>query len=272
MSFRSISVLGFLVFFAFLYGAFYRGPIDALPRAYEYNSVGVYDLVDPESAPEEIKKQVMRGFNIMMETKLHLPDNAGNEISCKNCHFSAGNSFGGRSNGFSLVGVVHKYPRKLESGKEYTMEERINSCFIRSLNGTALPVDSSDMQSLVAYLEWISKDIPRGVEMPWLGLDKIRSKHVPDSKNGEHLYAKLCALCHGENGEGEEREYNLSYPPLWGDESFNDDAGMNKIKCLACFLYKNMPYNDPKLTIEEALDIAAYVTSKQRPKFEPEDK
>lgn len=246
-----------------------RKPVDANPREQAYNRPGQYPLLDPEQAPSEIRAQVMRGFHIMEETRKNVPEFAGDKIDCTNCHFYGGNSFGGRSNGFALVGVDHKYPRLLDSGKEYTLAERMNSCFIKSMNGKKLPLDHPDMQALVAYMKWISSGIPKGVEMPWLGEKKLVSDHIPSYENGQKLFVAKCAPCHGESGQGQERDYDLSYPPLWGDNAFNDAAGMNNPDTFAFFIYENMPYNEPKLSVEEAMDIAAYVTKQPRPKFHP---
>lgn len=269
MYLRGVFVAGFVILLGVLYQTVLRNPSESLPRVNKVNYADRYPLYDPEMAPQEIKDQVLKGYKIMLETKEHLPDYAGDMISCTNCHFSAGNSFGGRSNGFSLVGVDHKYPKILESGEEYTLEERINSCFLRSLNGKPLPVNSPDMQSLIAYLEWISSGIPKGSSYPWMGVKEIRSKHTPDPENGAEIYAVRCAECHGKNGQGHIRKYDRSYPPLWGENSFNDSAGMNKLHTFAYFIYENMPYNDPKLTVEEALDVASFVIRQERPKFIP---
>ena len=36
-----------------------------------------------------------------------------------------------------------------------TIEERINGCFERSMNGKMLPPESKEMTALVAYLKWL---------------------------------------------------------------------------------------------------------------------
>ncbi len=257
---------------AVLLGIFYKAVVkDSAQIASEDTLVsGIsYPLFDPEMAPDEIRDQVMKGYGIMLETKQHLPEYAGDKISCTHCHFSAGNSFGGKSNGFSLVGVNHKYPVTLESGKQLTLADRINGCFMRSLNGKPLPVDSTEMKAMIAYLNWISSGIPKRADYPWMGVKKLRSNHVADAKNGALIYGNKCALCHGKNGEGQQRPYDLSYPPLWGENSFNDGAGMHRPGVFAYFVYENMPYDDPRLTVEEALDVAAFVTSQDRPKYVP---
>jgi len=269
MKFNSLYVIAF----AFLISVFYfyavRMPADTIPRDHEYNEPGEYPLYDPEMAPEEIRGKVKRGFQLMFETVEELPEYVGGRISCSNCHFNGGNNLGGRSCGYSLVGVVHKYPRHLPNGDEYTLAERMNSCFLKSLNGKQLPVDSEEMDALVTYLEWISSGIPKLDSYPWMGGQKLESTHVADYNNGEKLFGMKCAPCHGENGEGQHRPYQLDYPPLWGEHAFNDAAGMNMPHIFTYFIYKNMPYNEPKLSVEEAMDIAEFVTKQPRPKFNP---
>lgn len=267
MNLRKLSIFLIVAFVAIGFVA--RKPVNANPRVYSNDLPEHYTLLDPEQAPEEIRAQVMRGFHIMEDTRKNVPEFAIDKIECTNCHFSGGNTFGGRSSGFSLVGVDHKYPRLLDTGKEYTLAERMNSCFIKSMNGKELPLDHPDMKALVAYMKWISSGIPKGVDMHWLGERKLVSNHIANAKNGKKLFLAMCASCHGEDGEGQDREYDLSYPPLWGDHSFNDAAGMTNPDTFAYFIYQNMPYNDPTLTVEEAMDIAAYVTKQPRPKFHP---
>lgn len=271
MYLRAISIVGLALLFAFLYQTVFHPSNSSDLRESRFDFSGEYPLFDPEAAPAADRDQVMRGYNILIETKKYLPEYAGDRISCNNCHFGAGNSFGGQRNGFSLVGVDHKFPTTLESGEEYTLADRINSCFYKSLNGKPLPVDHPDMQAMIAYIEWISHGIPQRTDYPWMGTKKLRTKHTPDPKNGALVYEQKCALCHGQEGQGQERPYDLNYPPLWGAESFNDGAGMHHVDVFAYFVYENMPYNDPKLTMEEALDVAAFVTSQDRPHFTPPD-
>jgi thiosulfate dehydrogenase len=225
-----------------------------------------FELIDPEMAPAGIKPLVMRGYYIILETKKHLPQYAGDRIDCTNCHFSAGNTVGGESNGISLVGVTKKYPRKLANGTELSLAERINSCFEKSLNGKPLPVDSEPMEAMLAYLKWISSPAEKIESMTWLGLPSMHAVHIPNPKNGEKLYQINCAACHGSDGQGQPRKDDLSYPPLWGAYSFNAKAGMNDISIISSFIYQNMPYNDPGLTVDEALDIASFIIKQERPK------
>ena len=257
-----VPVMIFSVFFQFLSA---EDAEDVSPK---------FQLVDPEMAPLDIRPQVMRGYKIMLETAKEVPEYAKDAVSCTNCHFSAGNTLGGYRGGLSLVGAALKYPISLGNDQWYTLAERINACFKKSLNGKPMPLESEDMKSIVAYLKWISSPVellPNVYALPWLGLKKIRIDHRMDPETGKRLYQVHCALCHGVDGQGQSRKEDLSYPPLWGPHSFNDAAGMNVLPILATFIQRNMPYEDPSLTLAEALDIAAYIISQPRPHYEEKE-
>lgn len=225
-----------------------------------------FDLVDIESAPKNIRPLVREGFHILFETQKYAKEYAGDRLDCNNCHFNGGNTLGGANNGISLMGVSRKYPKMMPGNVKYTLAERVNACFEKSMNGKALPIDSHKMKAILAYLDWISHGTPSKSIPPWLGLKELRSKHVPNAENGKVVYETYCSICHGEDGQGQPRKANLSYPPLWGPHSFNDAAGMNRLSMFASFVYYNMPFGQAFLTVEEALDVAAFVTSQPRPK------
>jgi thiosulfate dehydrogenase len=60
-----------------------------------------------------------------------------------------------------------------------------------------------------------------------------------------------------------------AFPPLWGADSFNDGAGMARLITAATFIHSNMPdgvdYLHPRLSPEEAWDVAALMISRPRP-------
>lgn len=223
------------------------------------------DLIDPEMAPDSIKPLVMRGYAIMLETQKYASEYAGDRITCNNCHFAGGNTLGGANGGIPLVGVTKKYPRKLPGGKIYTLAERTSDCFRKSLNGKAVPSDAPVMKALLAYMEWISSGVQSLDQAPWLGLKPLKSNHQPDAANGQKVYMRNCAICHGKGGQGEPRKDNLSYPPLWGPHAFNADAGMNHLPLVSSFVYYNMPFNQAHLSEEEALDVAAFLIQQPKP-------
>ena len=61
---------------------------------------------------------------------------AGNNLACGNCHLQAGTKKFGIPL-FGLFGVFPRYNARL--GAEMTIEERLNACMTRSMNGRALP-------------------------------------------------------------------------------------------------------------------------------------
>jgi len=222
----------------------------------------------PKDAPEDMRKEVMLGYNIMNQTQKYAGKYVGNKLTCSNCHFNGGISEGGKNGGLSLVGVATEYPKYRSRAKTVVnLLFRTNSCFVRSMNGKPLPLDSKEMVALVTYFQWISKGLPIYQKIPWLGLKHIKSDHKPDAFKGKQIFATTCIACHGAEGQG-----TTAAPPLWGKNSFNDGAGMDKLANLAAFAHNNMPYHVSNLTEDQALDVAAFVTSQPRPHFTSKEK
>ena len=119
------------------------------------------------------------------------------------------------------------------------------------------------MRALVAYIEWLSRDGIKGKAYKGRGLVKLAAL-TGDSVAGKATYAAQCAACHGADGAG----VPPVLPALWGPNSYNDGAGMNKQAKMAAFVIHNMPQNHPgTLTPQQACDVAAFIHSKPRPKF-----
>lgn len=229
-----------------------------------------FNLIDPNQAPESIRALVKLGYHVMIDTPKYAQEYVHDHLSCTNCHFDGGATTGGQGNGISLAGVAAKYPRyDMKFGKVIDLQERINHCFEASMSGKPLPLDSELMLALNVYLHWISKGMPIYEEVPWLGVKAIKSSHQPDAVKGKKGYFLYCATCHGNHGEGEVVD-SIHLPPVWGKESFNKNAGMNRIEILAPFILLNMPHNDPDLTSEQALDIAQFII--QQPREEADKK
>lgn len=227
------------------------------------NEVIRFNLLDPEMAPRSIHNQVMYGYRIILYTNKILPQYVDSHLACANCHPSGGNTLGGKRGGISLLGVNRTYPRYANrNGKKIDIEDRINNCFERSLNGKPLPRNSKEMNAIVTYLEWIASEVPYRKDYPWLGLEPLKTDHIPDSNNGAKIYQRNCSLCHMKNGEG-----SVNYPPVWGPHAFNDGAGLSTLPMLSSFIFYNMPYNDPFLTEEQALDVSAFLIEQRRPTF-----
>lgn len=231
-----------------------------------------FDLVDPQQAPTDIRESVMRGYTLIMNTPFYAPKYARDQLSCTSCHFCGGDTLGGRNNGISLVGVTNIYPQySARSKTTIDLSQRINNCFQRSMSGHPLPADSQEMKDILAYLGWISKEVEKVKNPPWLGLNPLKSTHQANAEQGSYLYDTYCSACHKDDGSGGGElpdPQGKTIPPLWGPNSFNDGAGMSSPEKLASFIYWNMPYQNSILTEEQAIDVAAFVLKKPRPHFE----
>src|SRR5690625_1876923 len=221
------------------------------------------DDLDPDSPMTEAIKY---GEEIFNETNVVLPDNVGNELSCQSCHAD-----GGLADSSSLVGVTTDYPQyRPREGIVFTLEDRINGCMIRSMNGEMIEPTSEEMRALVAYTTHISTGVEVGQERPWVTVNMMEQVPEPDVVSGKELYEeKNCLSCHGDAGQGTGANTG---PALWGDDSFNDGAGMGRLTKMAGYLQNNMPIGaEYELTDQEAADLAAYILMQDRPIWKGHD-
>ena len=221
---------------------------------------------------------VRYGYELISESSRHmgplanLPAQryAGNNLSCQNCHLGAGTVRGSAS----FIGVANRFPQfRGRENKMGTLAERINGCMERSMNGRAMPEDSREMMAMIAYMEWLSEDVPSERESEYKGFVKL---NIPDTKadliKGKEVFIAYCKRCHMQNGQGQRPDTNARhvYPPLWGTDAYNHGAGMHRVITAAQFIKANMPFEEaswdsPILTDEEAYHVAAYINSFPRP-------
>jgi thiosulfate dehydrogenase len=191
----------------------------------------------------------------------------GNTLSCGNCHLEAGT----KRSGLPFVGVFADFPQyRAREGEVGSLEDRINGCMTRSLNGRPLPLDSPAMKAIVAYIKFLSDGVPIGKTIAGRGAGALPLlSRAADPVRGQAVYAGVCATCHGADGQGRRAGGRTTIPPLWGEDSFNDGAGMNRLIGAASFIHNNMPngttWKQPVLSPEEAWDVAAYVLAQPRP-------
>lgn len=195
-----------------------------------------------------------------------------NGMNCQNCHLDAGTKIFG--NNYSAVAST--YPKfRGRSGTYESIEKRVNDCFERSLNGQALKHDSKEMKAIVSYIKWVGSNVKKGEPPKGSGLVKITLLDRPASpENGKVLYADKCSTCHGKDGQGVLKPSGdgYTYPPLWGENSYNWGAGLYRLSTFAGYIKANMPLgatiDAPQLTDEECWDLAAYINSLPRPKMD----
>jgi thiosulfate dehydrogenase len=142
----------------------------------------------------------------------------------------------------------------------------------RSMNGRALALESREMKAFIAYMKWLSTGIPDGARIVGAGTLSVREPgRAADLGHGAEVYGRVCAACHGEDGQGHRDAQGGGYqfPPLWGPDSYNNGAGMARFLNAAAFVKHNMPlgttFDATVLSDEEAYDVAGYINSQPRP-------
>lgn len=197
---------------------------------------------------------------------------AGNNLACTSCHQENAS----KPYAMPWIGVTAVFPQY--RGREddlSTVEERVNGCMQRSMAGKPLPLDSREMKAFVTYIHFLSRDIPVGASIEGAATKGSKPPNRrADLVAGESVYKAQCAVCHGESGEGKRNgvkgdAQGYLFPPVWGPDSFNTGAGMNRILMAMRFIKHNMPqgvnHTAPVLSDDDAFDVAGYIVSKPRP-------
>ncbi|WP_315850112.1 c-type cytochrome [Rhodopirellula baltica] len=218
--------------------------------------------------PGELGEIVKLGESLVKTTNTHPLSSpfVGNSLKCTSCHLDAGR----HKEAGSFIGVAAAYPAYSPREKSViTLEDRILNCFIRSQNGTRPPNGSKVPVAIAAYITWLSEGTPLKMNPAKpLGPNHMSLLDEPPTppsvERGESLYMDRCSSCHSDDGLGSD-----DGPPVWGDQSFNDGAGLAAVQKMASWLQVAMPLDDADLTDQEACDIAAYVNSHDRPNFAP---
>ncbi|TWU66660.1 Cytochrome c [Crateriforma conspicua] len=242
----------------------------ALPCVFVWSTWADTPPQSAESAspmPDGPLADVIRlGQKIVNETDTHPLSKpfVGNALACRSCHLDGGT----HPKAASFLNVATAYPAwSPREQRVITLEDRALNCFMRSMNGTRPPNGSEVSVAITTYITWLSKGetMAMNPSRP-LGPNHVRPLAIDPSaanlERGETLYADHCAYCHGQAGEGGD-----DGPPVWGDESYNDGAGLARNAKLASWLKVAMPLDDPYLTEQQSLDVAAYINSHSRPKF-----
>lgn len=192
-----------------------------------------------------------------------------NSLNCQSCHLEAGT----KPFGNNYFAVESTYPQmRARSGALETIPKRVNDCFLRSLNGQAIDTTSREMKAILAYMNWLGTGIPKGEKPKGSGIMEVPFlDRAADPVKGQSIFAAKCASCHGSDGQGLPMpDSPRRYPPLWGEKSYNEAAGLFRLSRFAGYVKANMPfgatYQSPQLSDEEAWDVAAFVNSQPRPK------
>jgi thiosulfate dehydrogenase len=234
-----------------------------------WRPLGIFEVSD-----QELKTKIIYGKELVAHTSKYLGPfgsvaNITNGMNCQNCHLEAGTKVWGNNYG----AVAATYPKyRARSGSIEDIYKRINDCIERSLNGIAINEQSKEMQAIKAYIEFIGSKAKKGEKPIGSGIFDLELLDRPsDPIKGKELYVQKCQTCHQANGQGLYNENHIEYvyPPLWGEKSYNNGAGLFRLSRFAGYIKYNMPqgatFENPLLTDEEAWDLAAFVNSQPRP-------
>ncbi|HEX2942495.1 MAG TPA: c-type cytochrome [Rhodopila sp.] len=207
---------------------------------------------------------VKLGRDIFRQTGTYAPAFVGNKLRCSNCHLDAGRLPGAAP----LWAAWVAFPAYRAKNKHVnTFGERLQGCFRFSMNGKAPPLDDKVMVALQSYAAWLAQGAPVGAQLAGRGYPRLpKPASAPDYARGQSVYQAKCALCHGPTGQGQSAASTVVFPPLWGDQSFNWGAGMQKVDAAAAFIKRNMPLGlGGTLSDQEAWDVSLFIDSQERP-------
>jgi thiosulfate dehydrogenase len=253
-------------------------------RAQQASPVPAWTVPDPDKVPDDaLGREVRRGRDLIVKTSSLIgPDAAdpakrfaGNGLDCQSCHLQAGT----QRFGLPLAGIWGLFPQYIARENEVrTMEERINGCMERSMNGRALPIDGPEMKAMLTYIRFISGAETVSQPVDGRGAPPVKlPDRAADPVHGRQVYAAVCSVCHGPDGQGQRLERSEAaelgrryrFPPLWGPDSFNDGAGMARAITAAQFVHANMPFGTtseaPVLSVADTFDVIGFIAGQPRP-------
>ncbi len=252
-------------------------------------SASLYATDAPTTYPEgEVGKMVKLGEELMNHTDTHplVKDKLETKLQCKNCHLPGKDGKTGTTDNIgTFIGTAAAFPSYSSRHKRIqTMQERIDGCFIRCMNGKESIVGTKAGLAMSAYIAWLSTGEPMKMNTKGPRSHKITKQWETNTKkfaklaktathdnylSGKKLYAKKCALCHGKNGEGVNGKI-----PLWGKDShgkwtsYGADGSMSKLHNSATWIQSNMPPS-PQNTMsdQDTMDITIYMNTHQRASY-----
>jgi thiosulfate dehydrogenase len=223
--------------------------------------------VSKEQIDDKLAEVVKLGEAIVQNTTSHpmSKEFVGNALNCTSCHLNNGR----HEKAGTFLGTATAYPAwSPRENRVITLEDRVLNCFMRSCNGIRPPLGSEVSVAVTTYITSLSQgqslrmNSKRPVGPGAIKLLAVKPDQA-DINRGASLYTSRCAECHQRDGQGDKDN-----PPVWGERSYNDGAGLSSVENLAAWLKVAMPLDDTDLTDQQALDVAAYVNSHKRSHFE----
>ena len=244
----------------------------------------------PKAYPDgELGRMVKLGEDIMKHTNTHplTKEMVGNHLNCQNCHLAGADGKPGTGDGIgTFIGTATAFPAfSKREGTIQTLQDRINNCFMRSMNGKRPIIDTEASLAMAAYVTWLSDGMPMHMDTKRPCSPKTSARWSKNQKKfaaiqkkathanyvaGQKIFEAKCASCHGKNGAG-----MGTFPPLWGKDkdgkwlAYNSGAGMSKLHKAAAWIQSNMPFGQGgTLKDQEAADVALYIDAQPRADFD----
>jgi thiosulfate dehydrogenase len=218
---------------------------------------------------------VAAGCNLVVNPLAHL---AGpivrrwpTEVTCQSCHRDVGDRANAASIGHGAVALPHMMT---SMSQPIRFDRRVLMCFARSLDSFDLGLDAREITRINVYANWLAQkaQLPIGVLPPGRGIPILYDALGKGQSflAGEHVYSGYCQPCHGFAGNGGAPPVDGRVaPPIAGPQSFTRAASTAEAFRLAGFVQANMPpgasREQPVLSDQQALDVAAYLTQLGRP-------
>ncbi|MBR9883207.1 MAG: c-type cytochrome [Oceanospirillales bacterium] len=233
---------------------------------YVHQAPTLDDLMNDQALNPNLREVILKGRDLFMNTQQKRGEYVFNDMNCKSCHMGEG-----RMNWSGPVWPAATTLPDFRGKNQHvnSLEERIAGCFSFSMNGKPPEYGSDDMLALVAYHQWLAKGAKvYETNIGGRGFSSLgrEPEQAADYNRGAQVYADNCAVCHGDDGQGQHKDGKVVFPPLWGDHSYNWGAGMARVFTAASFIKNNMPLGKPgSLTDQQAWDVALFVNSHERP-------
>ncbi len=104
-------------------------------------------------------KSVKLGEQIFTHTQTFAGKYVGNTLNCASCHLDAGR----KADSSPLWGAYPLYPAyRSKNGHVNSFAERLQGCFMYSMNGQAPPLGDPVLVALESYAYWLAKGAPIG--------------------------------------------------------------------------------------------------------------
>lgn len=237
----------------------------AEPGQYEHIAPTLEQLEEDESIHPELRKAILRGYDLFMNTQQLRGEHVFNDMNCVSCHMGEGR-MAWASPVWPTMTTLPDYRGK--NWQVNSVEDRMSGCFSFSMNGIPPDYDSDIMVALLAYQQWTARGAPvYDWNISGRGFGKVaKPPKEPDYNRGEKIFTDNCAICHGADGQGQYVDGVMQFPSVWGDRSYNWGAGMTRVDTAAAFIKHNMPLGQPgRLMDQEAWDVAYFISAQERP-------